>query len=78
MLFVLQTIITLNGPWRFHTGDDPRWADPAFDDSRWEVVDLTPRPGARDPDTGFPGYVPGWTTRGHPGYTSQSTVMQWR
>jgi Stage II sporulation protein E (SpoIIE) len=25
-------------PWRFHTGDDPRWADPAFDDSTWSLI----------------------------------------
>src|SRR5215472_4616650 len=71
---LLQTIVighclvALNGPWRFHTGDDPRWADPAFDDARWEIVDLTPAPGAHDPDVGMTGYVPGWTARGHPAY----------
>jgi hypothetical protein len=24
--------------WRFHTGDDPRWADPNFDDSQWPLL----------------------------------------
>jgi hypothetical protein len=24
--------------WRFHTGDDPRWADPSFDDSQWPLL----------------------------------------
>ena len=24
--------------WRFHTGDDPRWADPSFDDSAWPLL----------------------------------------
>jgi serine phosphatase RsbU (regulator of sigma subunit) len=24
--------------WRFHPGDDPRWADPAFDDSQWPLL----------------------------------------
>lgn len=28
----------LNGLWRFHTGDDPRWADPKFDDSSWSLL----------------------------------------
>jgi len=28
----------LDGLWRFHTGDDPRWADPSFDDSNWPLV----------------------------------------
>jgi hypothetical protein len=26
------------GNWRFHTGDDPRWLDPSFDDSNWEYI----------------------------------------
>jgi len=24
--------------WRFHPGDDPRWADPNFDDSQWPLL----------------------------------------
>ncbi len=28
----------LDGLWRFHTGDDPRWADPGFDDSGWTLL----------------------------------------
>jgi hypothetical protein len=28
----------LNGLMRFHTGDDPRWADPKFDDSKWKLL----------------------------------------
>ena len=28
----------LSGIWKQHTGDDPRWADPAFDDSAWPSV----------------------------------------
>ena len=35
-----QSIVPLTGPWKFHVGDDPRWADPHFDDSQWETVDL--------------------------------------
>jgi hypothetical protein len=57
----------LNGPWAFRLGNDPRWALPGFDDHDWERVDLTPAPGAHDGDVGLPGYVPGWTTRGHAG-----------
>lgn len=56
----------LNGPWKFHLGDDPRWASPQWNDEGWETVDLTPAPGAHDPDVGLPGYVPGWMERGHP------------
>src|SRR5690625_1383598 len=59
----------LTGPWRFHTGDDMRWAAPDFDDSRWETVDLTPAPGAHDADVGLTSYVPGWSARGHAGHT---------
>ena len=28
----------LDGLWRFHTGDDPTWADPSFDDSHWPLL----------------------------------------
>lgn len=28
----------LRGLWRFHTGDDVRWADPGFDDSSWKLL----------------------------------------
>ncbi|MGC1550288.1 MAG: glycoside hydrolase family 2 [Rhodanobacter sp.] len=59
----------LNGPWRFHVGDDLGWASPDFDDSLWESVDLTPAPGAHDGDVGLPGYVSGWSLRGHARYT---------
>ncbi|MBM7129654.1 glycoside hydrolase family 2 [Dyella mobilis] len=61
--------MALNGPWRFSVGDDPAWAAADFDDSGWESVDLTPAPGAHDGDVGLPGYVPGWSKRGHAGYT---------
>lgn len=64
-----RAIVPLDGPWRFHTGDDPRWSDPRFDDASWETVDLTPTAGAHDPDVGLTGYVAGWGARGHPGYS---------
>ena len=71
-----QSAVRLYGPWKFAVGDSPvdpvthqlLWADPGFDDSRWETVDLTPQEGSTDPITGIPGYVPGWTAKGHPGY----------
>ncbi|HET6629062.1 MAG TPA: hypothetical protein VFG91_04775 [Woeseiaceae bacterium] len=59
----------LTGPWRFHLGDDMRWAEPGFDASHWETVDLTPAPGAHDGDVGLTDYVPGWWARGHDGYS---------
>jgi signal transduction histidine kinase/CheY-like chemotaxis protein len=32
--------IDLSGPWQFHTGDDPAWAQPRFDDRAWESVSI--------------------------------------
>jgi hypothetical protein len=63
-----QSVIALTGPWKFRVGDDPHWADPAYDDSKWESMDLTPKAGSSDPTTGWSGYVPGWTVLGHPDY----------
>ena len=42
---------------RYHAGDDPAWADPAFDDQRWEIVDPWLPPDSRPPQ-GWPGI--GW------------------
>ncbi len=56
----------LNGPWRFRTGDNPSWKDPAFDDADWQTVDLAAEPGSHDSDVGLPDYVAGWMARGHP------------
>jgi sigma-B regulation protein RsbU (phosphoserine phosphatase) len=36
----IHGVIDLTGPWRFQIGDDPRWADPGFDDSNWPIVAL--------------------------------------
>jgi serine phosphatase RsbU (regulator of sigma subunit) len=66
----------LNGPWKFHIGDSPvdpvshapLWAEPGFDDSTWETVDLTPQDASLDPVYGVSGMVPGWTARGHAGH----------
>jgi hypothetical protein len=71
-----QSAVPLFGPWKFTVGDSPidpktgqpLWAEPEFDDSKWETVDLTPKDGAIDPVVGASGYVPGWTVKGHPGY----------
>jgi len=57
--------VPLDGPWKFRLGDNSAWADPGFDDSEWETVELTPPPGAHDDDVGLSGYVPGWGARGH-------------
>ncbi|WP_426700999.1 glycoside hydrolase family 2 [Rhodanobacter sp. Col0626] len=58
----------LDGSWRFHTGDDPRWAGPGTSDVDWETVDMTALPGSHDGDVGLPDYVGGWMAHGHPGY----------
>src|SRR5262245_58375853 len=58
----------LDGPWRFHSGDDPRWADGNADDSGWETIDMTALAGSHDGDVGLPDYVGGWMAHGHPGY----------
>src|SRR6202451_3198843 len=55
-----QSAVLLNGPWKFSVGDSPidpktgqpLWAEPEFDDSKWETVDLTPKDGAFDPEIG--------------------------
>lgn len=64
-----HSLVPLNGPWKFHVGDNPQWASPEFDDSTWETVDLTPVAGSVDPGQGIQGFVPGWTAKGHPGYS---------
>jgi hypothetical protein len=55
-----EAAVELTGPWKFHVGDDPAWAQTDFDDSNWEDVDLTP---------GSSGLVLGWTAHGHAGYS---------
>ncbi len=71
-----DSVEPLNGPWKFQVGDSPidpatnqpLWAEPAFDDSHWETVDVASSAGTFDPIAGTAGYVPGWTARGHKGY----------
>ena len=33
-----KSVAPLDGLWRFHLGDDPRWADPGFDDTQWALL----------------------------------------
>src|SRR4051794_30255100 len=58
----------LDGSWRFHTGDDPHWADADADDTGWGTIDMTAAAGSHDADVGRPDYVSGWRAHGHPGY----------
>ncbi len=45
---------SLSGTWKHQIGDDPRWADPAFDDSAWPGVRMPE--GAVQPGNGFSWY----------------------
>jgi hypothetical protein len=45
--------IPVGGQWQFHLGDDMAWANPGFDDSSWEQIDVS-KP---------------WGDQGHWGYT---------
>jgi hypothetical protein len=71
-----QSAVPLYGPWKFTVGDSPLdpktgkplWAEPSFDDSRWETVDLRPKSATLIPNYGSSSYVDGWTAKGHPGY----------
>ncbi len=45
--------VVVGGKWQFHTGDNPAWASPAYDDSGWEQL--------RGDET--------WGAQTHPGYT---------
>ena len=69
--FAQQTVtlgkatVALNGPWKFHSGDDMAWAQPDYDDSAWDKMDLTLPLGSYDPNDGTSGWVPGWTSRGY-------------
>jgi phosphoserine phosphatase RsbU/P len=55
----LSSVVDLDGPWRFHAGDDPHFADPALDDSSWPSI----RPNQHFQTVGIPslrgGYL--WT-----------------
>jgi hypothetical protein len=45
-------VVEIHDLWRFHTGDDPRWSDPNFDDSSWRLL-RSDQP---------------WDSQGYPGY----------
>ncbi|MFI5180647.1 MAG: SpoIIE family protein phosphatase [Thermoanaerobaculia bacterium] len=52
--------ISFDRPWRFHHGDDLRWADPTLDDSGWELV-VPQMPPGKLPRDGWTGV--GWFRR---------------
>ena len=45
--------VTITALWRFHTGDDPAWASPGFDDSSWPLLSTDKY----------------WSAQGYRGYT---------
>lgn len=47
-----KTLLNLKGTWKFELGDDQRWSDPSFDDSKWDNIRV-PSPWE---DEGYPGY----------------------
>ncbi|MGD0890881.1 MAG: SpoIIE family protein phosphatase [Terracidiphilus sp.] len=51
-----KSSVPLDGMWQFHTGDDPAWAAPGFDDSNWEQIAVD-QP---------------WGSQGHKGYTGSA------
>jgi Stage II sporulation protein E (SpoIIE) len=63
------SVVALNGPWKFHVGDNPQWADPNFDDSNWESYDLAPGIQNLQPAQALQmPELPGWQHHGHPHY----------
>jgi sigma-B regulation protein RsbU (phosphoserine phosphatase) len=53
----IRTVLNLNGPWRFQQGDDLEWAEPGFDDSHWQTINLSEPLTAQGIDS-YTGY--GW------------------
>ncbi|MGC2160499.1 MAG: PP2C family protein-serine/threonine phosphatase [Silvibacterium sp.] len=51
-----QPVASVDGLWRFHPGDDARWADPAFDDSSWKLL-RSDRPWYEQGYPGMSGYA---------------------
>jgi phosphoserine phosphatase RsbU/P len=48
--------VEIAAPWRFHTGDNPQWASPDFDDSQWSLLRMD-KPWNVQGYAGFSGYA---------------------
>jgi signal transduction histidine kinase/CheY-like chemotaxis protein len=48
--------VDLHGKWKFKTGDDLRWADPGFDDSSWQEIEV-PIPWGRQGHYAYSGFA---------------------
>ncbi len=55
--------------WKFQPGDNPDYAQPAYDDSAWKLMSIEPRANYHDPYFSSDLYIPGWTARGYPNLT---------
>jgi len=40
-------VVPLDGSWQFHLGDDPHWAEPAYNDANWESIEVNAPWGAQ-------------------------------
>jgi sialate O-acetylesterase len=56
-----KMILELRGTWKIELGDDKRWADPKFDDRKWQSI-FVPSP---------------WENEGFPGYDGFAWYRQW-
>ena len=50
----LDQVVEMHGIWRFHVGDDPRWADPDFEHGLWDNI-MVPRDWRRQGHTDLSG-----------------------
>src|ERR1700691_5897714 len=70
-----NSAVPLTGSWKFSPGDSPwegdapEWAQPAFDDSQWTALDLTPQGDPFNVTMDDKNIVPGWTANGFPNLT---------
>ncbi len=48
----MRTLLNLRGQWKIELGDEMKWADPKFDDTKWDKIRV-PSPWE---DDGYPGY----------------------
>ena len=53
----LERVVTLRGEWKFSIGNNTDWADPDFDDSKWEEI-YAPENWENEGFFGYDGY--GW------------------
>ncbi len=51
-----EPVASLDGLWRFHTGDNPDWANPNFDDSQWPLL-RSDESWAKQGYKGYSGYA---------------------